>query len=132
MSSGSKKINNKNKSLSKKENYFYIRFRETMQTIRKDKKMLQKDFLMKSGLSDKAISNIETAHSRVNAFDYELIQNILDFDFRDYIDDLFVETPNDSKKAELIHLILKLSEKEASTLLRVAHALFTIKEGEDE
>lgn len=92
------KRNNKPKSISKKEEYFYTKFSEVLQTIRNDKNMLQTDFFETTGLSNNSISKIERVSSKINAFEYELIQHVLGFDFREYIDDLFDQISNSSKK----------------------------------
>ena len=129
MSSESKR-NNKPTSISKKEEYFYTKFAEIFQTIRNDKKMLQTDFYETTGMSNYSISKIERVLSKINAFDYELIQHVLGFDFRNYIDDLFDQKILPSKKAELIHLIYNLSEEEADILLKIACILFKKAKGE--
>ena len=67
MSSNSKKNNNKPKSISKKEEYFYTKFSEVLQTFRNDKNLLQTDFFETTGLSNNSISKIERASSKINA-----------------------------------------------------------------
>ena len=130
MSSNSKRNNNKPKSISKKEEYFYTKFSEVLQTFRNDKNLLQTDFFETTGLSNNSISKIERASSKINAFEYELIQCVLGFDFRNYIDDLFDQNSNSSKKAELVHLTKELSEEEADILLKIAYILFKKAKGE--
>lgn len=92
--------------------------------------MLQTDFYETTGMSNNTISKIERVLSKINAFDYELIQHVLGFDFRNYIDDLFDQNIPPSKKAELIHLIKNLTEEEADILLKIAYILFKKVKGE--
>lgn len=130
MSSESKKTNNKPKSISNKEEAFYVWFGETLQMIKNDKNKLQSDFYETTGMSNKTISKVENALSKLNAFEYELIQYDLGFNFRDYVDDLFESNSNLSNKTELIRFVKDLSEEESAILLKIAYIIFTNAKGE--
>ena len=104
MSSREEKVNNmKEKSLNDLEAYFYQRFGEITQEIRKDKKIQQSYFYETIGIKENQMSKIENAHCQVKAFDYEMIQKILGFDFSLAIND---KCENKIMGTEMYKLIL--------------------------